>query len=83
MYRVSIERRARKALAALPDDAYRRVLAAIHALAATPRPPSCKKLTDRAGWRIRVGMYRVIYEVNDQDLVVLVVDVVHRREAYP
>ena len=82
MYSIKIERRARKALAALPERVYQRVMAAIHALADMPRPPGCKKLADQDAYRVRVGDYRVIYEVNDQELRVVVVDVGHRREAY-
>ena len=82
MYTVTIDRDARKTLARLPGTAYRRILAAITALADDPRPHDCKKLVDRPGWRIRVGNYRVIYEINDRALTVLVVTVAPRGEAY-
>lgn len=82
MYQVTIERRARKALAQLPEDVYRRIRVAIQSLATNPRPPGCKKLVNRDAWRIRVGDYRVIYEIDDEQLTVLVVDVLHRRESY-
>lgn len=61
----------------------RRLLAGIAGLAADPRPPGVKKLSgvDNA-WRIRIGDYRVIYEIDDRALTVLVVDVGHRREIY-
>ena len=55
----------------------------IEALANQPRPTGAKKLKGRDGlWRIRVGDYRIIYEVRDRILVVLVVRVAHRREVY-
>ena len=60
----------------------RRVLARIAALAANPRPSGCIKLTDRDAWRIRVGDYRVIYEIDDPTQTVTVAKVRHRREAY-
>ena len=82
MYTVGIERQARRALARLPDADYARVLAAIRALADTPRPPGCLKLPDREAWRIRVGVYRVVYEIDDKQKVVTVVDVGHRRDIY-
>jgi mRNA interferase RelE/StbE len=82
VYTVGIKQRARKALARLPDADYRRVLAAIYALADDPRPPGCKKLVDRDGWRIRVGDYRVIYNIDDTALVVTVVEEGHRRDVY-
>jgi mRNA interferase RelE/StbE len=61
----------------------RRVRHAIDALAETPRPGGCKKLsaTENA-YRIRVGDYRVLYEIQDRRLIVLVVRVAHRREVY-
>ncbi|MGA0557011.1 type II toxin-antitoxin system RelE family toxin [Larkinella sp. VNQ87] len=55
---------------------------AIKALADNPRPFGCKKLKGRKGYRIRVGDYRVVYEINDGILVVLIIDVGHRREIY-
>ncbi len=82
LYTVSIKRSAQKALIRLPENDYQRVFAAIEALANDPRPEGSKKLKGRDGWRLRIGNYRVIYEINDRALAVLVVDVVHRREAY-
>jgi len=60
-----------------------RVGEAIRALAAHPRPPGCKKLAGNADYyRIRVGDYRVLYDVRDRDVLVLVIKTGHRREAY-
>ena len=74
---------AARQLEKLEAAARRRVRLAIDALGKTPRPNGCKKLsaTDNA-YRIRVGDYRVLYEIEDRRLVVLVVRVAHRREAY-
>jgi mRNA interferase RelE/StbE len=47
-----------------------------------PRPPGCKKLKGRDAWRIRIGDYRAIYEINDGRLVVTVITIGHRREVY-
>lgn len=70
-------------MAALPEPARRRVDAAILALADNPRPNGCRKLAGEEGqWRIRVGDFRVIYQVRDAVLLVLVVRVGHRREVY-
>ncbi|MEW6155470.1 MAG: type II toxin-antitoxin system RelE/ParE family toxin [Actinomycetota bacterium] len=82
-YRVEIARRAVKALTGLPRKEQQRVRAAIDLLAADPRPPGCVALTgeDRA-YRVRVGNYRVVYEVFDEHLVVQVVRVGHRRGVY-
>ena len=82
-YRVEIARRAVKALARLPRQDQQRVRAAIDLLADTPRPPGCTKLTgEDATYRVRVGVYRIVYEVVDDRLVVQVVCVGHRRDVY-
>jgi mRNA interferase RelE/StbE len=60
-----------------------RLVGAMRALAENPRPPGCKKL--RGGenlWRIRVGDFRVIYEIHDDVLVIVVVSVGNRRDVY-
>ncbi len=81
-YTIRILRRAQKALARLPKRDYERVRDAIRALAENPRPPGAKKLTDREGWRIRIGAYRVIYEIDDANRVVTVLDIGHRGDIY-
>ena len=83
MYRVLLERAAEKDLSRLASEIHHRVIAAIQALAAHPRPPGCRKLAgSKNDWRIRVGDYRVVYEIADQIRVVRVNRVRHRREAY-
>lgn len=54
----------------------------MRALAQNPRPPGIRRLQGRAGWRIRIGDYRVIYEIDDEQRVVEVLKIAHRREAY-
>ena len=81
-YALTIERAARKSLEKISPPHQERLIEAIEALAADPRPPGVKKLRGREAWRIRVGAYRVIYEIHDDELVVLVVRIRHRREAY-
>ena len=67
----------------LDPGARRRVQAAIELLADGPRPPGAKKLVGGDGeWRVRTGDYRVVYEIHDQVLRVLVLAVGHRRESY-
>jgi mRNA interferase RelE/StbE len=83
VYRVVIERNAEKDLDRLDAVVRRRVITAIKALAAQPRPPGCRKLVGgTADWRIRVGDYRVLYEIADTIRVVSVYRVRHRREVY-
>ncbi len=81
-YALAIERRARKGLAQIVKPDRDRLVEAIRALAVEPRPPGVKKLSGRDGWRIRVGAYRVLYEIHDAKLLILVVSVGHRREVY-
>jgi len=82
-YEILLERRARKTLAALDPPVRRRVAARIDELAAEPRPKGVVEVKGRPGvLRIRAGDYRVLYEVRDQQLVVLVIDIGHRREIY-
>jgi mRNA interferase RelE/StbE len=81
-YRLEILRRAQKELEKLPRQDFERVRDAIRALSSEPRPPSCSKLSGREGWRIRVGQYRVIYEIQDRIRVLTVLDVGHRRDVY-
>lgn len=82
-YLVRVMPHAERALANLPKKICERVRGRIDALADHPRPHGVKKLQgfeDR--WRIRVGDYRVIYEIHDRVLLVLVVEIGHRREVY-
>ena len=83
MYRVLLERAAEKDLSRLSSGIHDRVIAAIQALATDPRPPGCRKLTvSTSDWRIRVGDYRVVYEIADVIRIVRVNRVRHRREVY-
>lgn len=67
----------------LPRDVQKRIAPHIDALADSPRPAGAKRLKAEFNrWRTRVGSYRVVYEVNDGLLVVLVVGVAHRRQIY-
>jgi mRNA interferase RelE/StbE len=74
--------RAQRELAHLPSEAYERVRDAIRALGQDPRPPGSRKLAGRDGWRLRVGDYRVIYDIDDTQHVVTVLHIGHRRDVY-
>lgn len=82
MYAVEMLRSAQKQLTRLPAEDQERILVAMEALADEPRPQGCSKLTGRDAWRIRVGDYRIIYEIFDDRRVVIVVVVGHRKDAY-
>ena len=82
-YQVQIARRALRVLATLPRREQQRARAAIDLLAENPRPPGCMKLTgEDSAYRVRVGDYRIVYEVVDDRLLVQVVRIGHRREVY-
>lgn len=82
-HEVRLARRAVRSLANLQRRDQQRIRAAIDLLAENPRPPSCVALQGEAGvYRVRVGDYRIVYEVFDRVLVVQVVRIGHRREVY-
>jgi mRNA interferase RelE/StbE len=82
-YEVRLLVTARRQLLRVPERIRSRIGNAIRALAADPHPPGCKKLTGGTDYfRIRVGDYRVLYEVRDRDVLVLVIKIGHRREVY-
>ena len=82
-YQITFAKSARKQLQALARTLALRVIRSIEALAVTPRPAGCVKLEGGVGlWRIRVGDYRVIYEIDDDRRRVDVSAVRHRRDAY-
>jgi mRNA interferase RelE/StbE len=83
VHEVSIERTAQRDLKDLPSQIFRRIILHVQALAQNPRPPGCHKITgSKSDWRIRIGDYRVIYEIDDKAKVVRVMRVRHRREVY-
>ncbi len=82
-YRIEVAPAAARQLRKLDPPARRRVQGAVELLAENPRPRSAKKLVGGEGeWRVRTGDYRVVYEINDDVLLVLVVAVGHRRDIY-
>lgn len=82
-YRIEVAPAAVRQLRKLDPVARRRVQAAIELLADQPRPPGATKLVGGAGeWRVRTGDFRVVYEIHDDVLLVLVVAIGHRREIY-
>lgn len=82
-YRIEVAPAAVRQLRKLDRVAQRRVQAAIELLAGEPRPSGAKKLVGGDGeWRVRTGEYRIVYEIHDNVLLVLVVAVGHRRDIY-
>ena len=81
-YELFILKRAQQELAHLPKDDYQRVKETIRSLRENPRPRAAKKLRGREGWRIRVGNFRVIYELDTEKKLILVLHIGHRRNVY-
>jgi mRNA interferase RelE/StbE len=82
-YAITFARPARQELEGLERRLVNRIFPVIESLAQNPRPAKCKKLSGvQNRWRIRIGDYRVIYQIFDEDKVVDIVVVRHRREAY-
>jgi mRNA interferase RelE/StbE len=81
-WQVVIAREPKKVLARLPRDLLKRVQKAIDALAVNPRHPGCVSLTGYELWRVRVGGWRILYAIEDDRLIVLVVEIAPRGGAY-
>ncbi len=83
LYRVAFSRTADRQLEALPENVRLRVSAHIEALAENPRPVGAKRLAGpRVLYRLRIGDYRVVYDIQEDVLVVLVVALGHRKDVY-
>ena len=82
MYRIELRRRAQRALDRLPRADFQAVVKAMGELAQTPRPRGTEKVKSTGLWRIRQGDYRIIYSVDDEQHLVTVVRIGHRREVY-
>ncbi len=84
-YRIEYNKRYLKDLEKIPKYAQKQILKEIQELAYDPRPDGCKKLqgSDKVPlYRIRCGDYRVVYTINDHVLLVLVIEIGHRKEIY-
>jgi mRNA interferase RelE/StbE len=82
-YRVLFKTSADRSLKKLPDNIQRRIVAEVEMLARNPRPEGVIKLTGVENlWRIRIGDYRVVYEIHDDRLIILVMRVAHRKDVY-
>jgi mRNA interferase RelE/StbE len=82
-YRVALTASAEKELRGLPPKVVARIMPRLEHLTGTPRPPGCKKLKGGDNeWRIRVGDYRIVYEIDGTAKTVDVTRIAHRREVY-
>ncbi len=81
-YSLFILRRAQKELGRVEEPRRNQIIKAIESLSTQPRPSGCRKLIGREGWKIRVGEYRVIYEIDDIASKVTVLHIGHRKDIY-
>lgn len=81
-YHLKLSRTAEKQLAKIESKDRVRLVTSVRELSSNPRPHGAIKLSNRDAWRIRVGSYRVIYEIKDQELLVLIIEVGHRGDIY-
>jgi mRNA interferase RelE/StbE len=81
-YRLEIKRSAEKEIRGLSKDVASRIVDAIRGLGTEPRGQGSRKLAGAEGYRVRVGVYRILYTIDDSARVVMIVAVGHRREIY-
>jgi len=82
MYQIELRSRAQRILDRLPKTDFRALIEAIKELAQTPRPRGVEKVKSTGLWRIRQGDYRIIYAIDDNRQIIIIVRVGHRREIY-
>lgn len=81
-YELVFKKSVAKDLRQFPKADVKRILQRIRSLVEDPRPPGCEKLSGEERYRVRQGVYRIVYEIDDRVLLVLVVKVGHRRDVY-
>lgn len=82
-WNVEIERKAQKALKKIPDPYKSNIIEAIEGLTNDARPPGCTKLKGASDlWRVRVNDYRIVYQIKDEQLLILVIRIGHRKDIY-
>jgi mRNA interferase RelE/StbE len=81
-FEVIFKRSVAKDLRQIPNKDFAKILKRIDALRTEPRPPGVEKLSDREKYRIRPGVYRILYEIRKNELIVVVVKSGHRRDVY-
>lgn len=79
---VSIPKKVEKQITVLSAEVVERVLLLLGSLANNPFPQNSKKLKNRNGYRLRIGEYRIIYEINENDKSIIILRVAHRKEVY-
>jgi mRNA interferase RelE/StbE len=81
-YKILIKPSAVKEIEAIPQRERQRIVARIQGLSSDPRPPGSEKLSGQDKFRVRQGVYRIVYSVTDDEPSLLIVKVGHRKEVY-
>ena len=81
-YRIEIRRSVLKDLDSIPTKYVKRILSSIESLAINPRPPQCRKLSADEKYRLRIGVFRILYSIEDEKLIIYIVKVAHRKDIY-
>jgi mRNA interferase RelE/StbE len=81
-YSLAFKKSVAKDLRSIPNRDVHRILKRIDTLCENPRAEGCVKLSNLEKYRVRQGVYRIIYEVQDNELIILVVKIAHRSQIY-
>jgi len=81
-YKITIKKSAAKELEDIPQKDLRKIIKRIRSLARDPRPYGSQKLSGQERYRVRQGDYRIVYSIEDKDLLIDIVKIGHRREIY-
>lgn len=81
-YRILIRKSVYKDIERIPKKSLQRIVKAISSLADEARPPQSRKLSGEEKYRLRSGSYRILYEIRDNELIICIVRVRHRKEVY-
>jgi mRNA interferase RelE/StbE len=81
-YKIYIKPTAVKELQRIPKRDVNKIIEKIRSLSSNPRPPGCEKLSADEKYRVRQGRYRIVYSIEDDKLVVLIIKIGHRKDIY-
>ena len=81
-YELQFKKSVAKDLRKIPSGNVKKILRRVRSLALNPRGPGCVKLSGQERYRIRQGVYRIVYEIKDDEIIVVVVKVAHRSRVY-
>ena len=82
LYRVRFKSSVKKDLRSIQKQDVLRILKAIEGLAEDPRPSNAKSLTGRDAWRLRIGQYRALYKIHEEEILIGIIKVGHRKNVY-